>query len=144
MSLSRYSPRRVMAVTVGLSASGAVFGGIAGVAMTAAMALGIPGFWTAREVLAMGIVGATLGVVCAPIAGWLLLRRVPLGKAFVRLTIGTVVGGVIGWYLPWSNALGPFYQSLITAGMGFLAAALVLRFTHGVTVPPDSASSDAP
>jgi len=135
------SPARALAVTAGLSAAGAAFGAAAG-----ATALGIvlalsDGWHALRElsVLAVpGVLGGAIGAVCAPLAGWLLLRRIPLGKAFFGLTCGTILGGVVGWYLvPQVNghtdALSIFnliVRPVLGATIGFLSAALFMRFRH--------------
>ena len=79
-SITRYSPARVLAVTLGLSGAGALVGGVAG-----AVALGIGllftiGLKTFSELAVLFLpatIGALLGAICAPLAGWLLLRRVP-------------------------------------------------------------------
>lgn len=126
--LTRYSPARVIGVTLGLSATGAVLGGVAG-----AVALGIGLLFKAgldtfshlSVLLIPGVIGAGLGSVCAPLAGWLLLRRVPLGRAFAGLVVGTVLGGLAGWFSPLTfNVL---LQPIATAAAGFVAAALVMR-----------------
>lgn len=130
------SPARVVAVTAGLSAAGAAFGAAAG-----ATALGIvlalsDGFHALGElgILAIpGALGGALGAVCAPLAGWLLLRRIPLGKAFLGLTIGTILGGIAGWYLlphlsdRWGVA-NLLVRPIFGAAFGFLSAALLMRF----------------
>jgi hypothetical protein len=67
-----------------------------------------------------GMVGAELGAVCAPLIAWLLLRYVPLGRAFLGLTIGTVLGGLAGWYLlienTWFAPIGGALAGCIVAG----------------------------
>ena len=87
--------RRVAAVTAGLAGAGAVFGAAAG---AAALTVGtlitdheIAGFWVGA------FLGGSLGAIMAPPLAWGLLRRVPLGKMFVRCATGTAVGGVIAW-----------------------------------------------
>src|SRR5207237_501925 len=71
-----------------------------------------------------GLVGAELGAVCAPLIAWLLLRYVPLGRAFLGLTIGTILGGLAGWYLLIENTpLAP----IAGAVAGFLIAGITLR-----------------
>ena len=127
-AVTRYSPARVVGVTLGLSAAGAVFGGVAG-----ATALGVAlfiddGLAALKElsvVLVPGVIGAVLGAVCAPLAGWLLLRRVPLGRVFGGLSLGTILGGIAGWYLP--LGFDPINQPIATAAVGFLVAAVVLH-----------------
>ena len=87
----------VTAVTAGLVVAGAVFGAVAGVVALAAGLLitdhEIWGFWLA------GPIGALFGAITAPLLGWGVMRRVPLGKMFVWSAIGTAVGGVVGWIL---------------------------------------------
>jgi hypothetical protein len=43
-----------------------------------------------------------------------MLRRVPLGRAFLRLTVATVVGGVLGWFAfsGLNPILGPSFSAL--------------------------------
>jgi hypothetical protein len=126
--LTRYSPARATGVTLGLATTGAILGGAAW-----AIALGIgllckaglDTFSHLRVLLIPGAIGAVLGSVCAPLAGWLLFRRVPLGRAFAGLVIGTVLGGLSGWFPPLTfNVL---LQPIATAAAGFVAAALVMR-----------------
>lgn len=135
------SPARAMAVTAGLSATGAMLGAAAG-----ATALGIvlalsDGVHALRElsILAIpGVLGGALGAVCAPLAGWLLLRHIPLGRAFRGLTIGTILGGVAGWFLlpnlgGHTDALAAvdlIGRPIFGATLGFLSAALLMRFRH--------------
>lgn len=127
---THYSPARVIGVTAGLAATGAVLGGGAG-----ALALGIvlvlstpaPGLWDLFDLLVPGFIGAFLGFFAAPLAGWLLLRHVPLGRAFGGLVLGTVVGGLAGWFMPGNDDL--MTQPIVTAGAGFLIAALLMRLT---------------
>ena len=126
---THYSPARVIGVTAGLAATGAVLGGGAG-----ALALGIvlvstpsTGLGDLFDLLVPGFIGAFLGFFAAPLAGWLLLRHVPLGRAFGGLVLGTVVGGLAGWFLPGNDDL--MTQPTVTAGAGFLIAALLMHLT---------------
>ena len=135
-SLTRYSPARVLAVTIGLSGIGAVLGGTAGaVALGIALVLsdGVAAFSELRVLVIPAMIGALLGSVCAPLAGWLLLRRVPLGRAFAGLCAGTVLGGLAGWFLPVS--FDPMNQPIAAAGAGFLAAAVLMRVKHRGKTP---------
>ena len=73
---------RILAVTAGLIALGAICGALLG----ALVFLGIVGlsegfrFAPLGAVLAVGAgVGAPVGAVLAPILGWTLLRHVPIG-----------------------------------------------------------------
>src|SRR4051812_31780575 len=126
MAIARYSPAKI---TIGLSAVGAVFGAGAGGAALAVASVFTPGFefgWFQSLALVPLAIGAVLGALCAPIAGWWLLRRVPLGRMFLGLSLGTVAGGVIGWFLP--SIADAITQPVVTAAIGFLTSALVLRW----------------
>lgn len=131
---------RILAVTGGLMVAGAVFGGIAG-----ATALGIAVALTDRIANAadFGMLafaawfGAIVGAVAAPAAGWLLLRRVPLGRAVGWTTLGAVTGGIGGWLLAIAlrSEVGrglPFLGNAIESGIagavvGFVVAAVLAR-----------------
>ena len=129
MALVQYSPSRVIGVTLGLSAAGIAFGAVAGAAALGAVLVleqGLPLAADPRVFLFAGALGAALGAMCAPLAGWLLLRRVPLGRAFAGLTLGTILGGVAGWFAP--VTFNEITQPIAAAALGFLGAALVLRF----------------
>ncbi|HEU4557112.1 MAG TPA: hypothetical protein VFS20_04655 [Longimicrobium sp.] len=121
------SPVRIVGVTAALLACGALLGALA------AVITGIVAFGTTEglemaldpEVLTLlGVFGALLGGVLLPAACWTLLRRVPLGLAFVGTLLGTVVGGVLGWMLPFHE---PSIGGLGGAVLGFLLATIVLR-----------------
>ena len=130
MPISQYRTTHVVGVTLGLSAAGIVFGGVAGSAtwaLTEVLSGGFAGSWDPDLLLSASLVGAILGAVCAPLVGWLLLRYVPLGRAFAGLTLGTIIGGVVGAFGP--DLFSPYYQPLILAGVGFLVAAGLLRFS---------------
>jgi hypothetical protein len=117
--MNAVSTRRVAAVTAGLVGAGAVFGAMAG-----ALALGIAEGITAPGdgldgIVFAGLVGGFLGGIGAPLAGWLFLRRVPLGQLFMGSVMGTVLGGVVGWVLPFgSDEVGNGLLGAI-AGFGF-------------------------
>jgi hypothetical protein len=102
MDLTRYDPKRVVLVTAGLAAAGAVTGGLAG-----AVAIGVVGVITdgfratlsgPAVLLMAGQIGAVLGAVLAPATSWLLLRHVPLGRVFGALMGGTIAGGIVGGF----------------------------------------------
>ena len=125
-------------MTLGLSLAGIVFGGLAGVVALTINLLLTDGFGlhaVAAVYAVAATLGAILGAVCAPLAGWLLLRYVPLGRAFTGLTIGAVIGGVIGWFLPRSIAHGD--ALLIAAALGALRAAVIMRVWHKRVIDGD-------
>jgi hypothetical protein len=126
-----YGPGRLIAVTIGLSLAGAGFGALAGAMVLITSVLLSRGADAVTDpiILVLGAMpGAILGAACAPVAGWLLLRRVPLGRAFGGLTIGTVLGGVLGWFLPLAD--NRITSSIVVGAFGFLLAAIVLRVRH--------------
>lgn len=116
---------RIAAVTAGLAAAGAVAGALAGAAMCALMLLlsGEPSkLWVARDLLAFAAsFGARAGAVLGPVAAWLLMRHVPLGRAIGGTALGTLAGGALGLLLA-----GPV-ESLPAGLLGFGAAAVYLR-----------------
>jgi hypothetical protein len=63
--------------------------------------------------------------VLLPAAGWLLMRRVPLGRAMLWTTVGTISGGLVGWFTPfWVDEL---YRTLVCGFLGFIIAVITLR-----------------
>ena len=140
----RYSPVRVLVVTAGLAVAGATCGGLAA-AVALALALlpseGMVLFSDPGVLRLAAVVGAGIGSVLAPIAGWLLLRHVPLGRAFAGLTIGTIVGGVVGWFIPNSDLI---ITPILAAALGFVCASLIMRWRAAVAVSSgDSVSNGA-
>jgi hypothetical protein len=129
VAIVRYSPARVAGVTVGLSLAGATFGALAGAVVFAIRDVAAVGVHALIDLTTYGLgalVGAPLGAVCAPVAGWLLLRDVPLGRAFLVATVGTIVGGAIGWLFR-----GPFAVAPIVGGaVGCLIGAILLRMSY--------------
>lgn len=129
------SPARVVKVTAGLSVFGAVVGAAAG-----ATALFVGTLLTGQSifgelfVLAVpAVIGAGMGAVLTPIAGWMLLRRVPLGRAFGGLAAGTILGGVLGWWLIPRDTY-PLTATIAAAVAGFLIAAVALRYFRSARV----------
>ena len=122
------SPARVLGVTAALLACGAVFGALAAV-VAAAVAFNItegPPFSLYAEIYVIAVAVCTaLGGVLLPAACWLLLRRVPLGLAFLGTVLGTVVGGVLGWVL--GHGVGLMFGPIAGAVLGFLLATILLR-----------------
>jgi hypothetical protein len=121
---------RIVAVTLGLLAAGAVAGALAAVA---ALAIGL---WLSGQAVGtthndgdmlaiVGTLGALFGGVLLPATAWLFLRRVPLGLAVLSTLLGTIVGSVLGWVVPLGH--DHLQRGLIGAFAGFAAAALLLR-----------------
>jgi len=119
-------PARAALVTTGLIGAGALFGAVAGT-IAVAISLTIDGLEALVVAAYLGsLFGAPLGAIAAPILGWLLLRRVPLGRMFVGCAAGTVIGGVIGFIL--SLGMGNILLGgLGGAFLGCLGVAVLLR-----------------
>lgn len=115
-------------MTVGLILAGAVLGGVAG-AVALAIALAVtegPAAVADADVLAFAAyVGAVLGAVSGPVAAWLLLRDVPLGRVFITSVAGTVVGGVAGWLS--TASFDQIEYAVLGAAAGFSTAVIALR-----------------
>ena len=126
------SVRRIAAVTLALSAIGAVVGGVMSALAfwTLAVAVGLPPRpedW--RVVRTAAEIGGILGAVLAPVAAWTLMRHVPLWRAIVETALGTALGIAVGW------AVGPRVQGgpVWPFGLGlagFFLAAVRLRLTR--------------
>lgn len=117
---------RVLGVTLGLSAAGALFGGIA--AAIAILVWGMGKFAGGLDgaVGAMGFafsVGAVLGSIMGPFVAWGLLRHVPLGKAVLGATIGAFVGGSL-------TALLPATHPLLGGAVGLIGASVIMRVRY--------------
>jgi hypothetical protein len=123
---------RIVTLTLGLSAAGAIVGASAG-ALALLLALMLSGMPVAiSDLFVFAIpasVGAFLGALLTPIAAWMLLRRVPLGRAFMGLAAGTIVGGVLAWFSlsSWDSIEG----AVLGAVVGFVVAAVGLRWIVG-------------
>ena len=133
--------RRILAITSGLVGLGAGAGAVAGTAV--AMVIGVIEGGLRElidfELAAFGAAyGAVLGAVLLPIAGWLLMRRVPLGRALLGTTLGTIAGGLVGWFAPMHG--DQFERALLCAFIGFGVAVVRLRRAAaraGVSAPSD-------
>jgi hypothetical protein len=125
---------RVALVTVGLSASGGLVGAVCAAAAVTVIAIaedGIASLASGATLRLLGVAagaGAVVGMAGAPLLGWSLLRRVPLGRAILVTAFGTVVGAVGGELL---NPLNPYVQTVpgVVGGAlaGFLVAGIGLR-----------------
>jgi len=111
---------RPIAGTLLLSGIGAVVGGSIGTVALLPMLAGRP--LHLSLVLALtwgGSFGALVGAIVAPVAGWTLLRHVPLGWAIAGTAGGTLAG-----------ALLVFRQPIIGGVAGYIAAAAVLGYRY--------------
>jgi hypothetical protein len=129
------SPARVVTVTAGLSVFGSIVGAAAG-AVSLFIGTLLTGQLIVGELFVLGIpaaIGGILGAVLTPIAGWMLLRRVPLGRAFAGLAAGTIGGGVLGWLLL-ARHMDPVLASVGSAVIGFLAAAVAMRYSKSARI----------
>ena len=119
---------RILAITTGLFAFGAAAGAVAGAVVAVLVVLITEGPRAAfdLELVQVGVFfGAPLGAVLLPLAGWLLMRRVPLGRAVLWTIVGTILGGLVGWFTPLGS--DAVYRSLLSGLAGFALAVLLLR-----------------
>jgi hypothetical protein len=122
--------RRIVAVTAGLAAAGALVGGVlGGLLVSLLMLFEGPARWEAIGFLAGAGFGAEVGFVLAPIAAWTLMRRVPLWRAIGETAIGTTVGAGIGLMLQPSFRV-IMLSPIVLGVVGFAAAALRLRLFY--------------
>ena len=123
----RVSPARVTLVALGLVPAGAVAGFVAGalgVSIWVGLTEGIAHAFDPATWLVAGSVGAGLGAVLLPLAGFSLLRRAPLGKVLLETILGTALGGAAGALIDVDGA-GWFKGALI--GFALSAAHLWWR-----------------
>lgn len=114
---------RIAAVTAGLAATGAVVGALVGVLMmTFWLVPGeLPHLWADRDFFRAGAsLGAMMGAVLGPVAAWLLMRHVPLGRAVGGTALGTLGAAALGL------AAGGQGASLEAAFLGFGGVAVYL------------------
>jgi len=127
-AMFRYDPVRVVVVTLGLGLAGAAFGGLsAAIALATVMALTGVGKSLGLVALA-GEIGAILGVISAPLVVWVLLRRVPLGRAFLWQTLSATLGGIFGWFA--FSSMDVIFGPTITAFVAFMSSAVFLSFCY--------------
>jgi len=131
--------QRIVEVTMLLVFGGAALGSLTGTICL--MLLFLPSIqeWRAGYgafFLAMGtFAGAPLGALAAPLLGWSVLRRIPVGRAVLVTPCGTLVGSftalAVGWlFEDIADGRGIFY--LVTgAVIGLVVTALVLRARYG-------------
>jgi hypothetical protein len=124
----RQGPARILAVTAGLCAGGAVFGALAGAVAVTVVMMGLLREFDWSLPLLAARMGAPLGAVLLPTAGWTVLRRVPLWRAVTGTFVGTVIGGILGvalGFFAWP--IGVMVAPPCFAILGFLGAAIWLR-----------------
>ena len=110
--------RRLVLVNAGLVFAGAVAGAVAAV-VGLAISLLMTEHSLRLDPFAYAFaaeIGATLGAVGAPLLGWLVLRHVPLGRAFGWAAAGTVIGGALGW-LGHTNPIAAGGAGMVTASI---------------------------
>jgi hypothetical protein len=126
------SPSRVLAVTGGLLLAGGVVGGLVGGGLLGIFAsIGKVAGETGPPLRLFGIaagVGAIIGALTGPPLAWLLLRRVPIGKALMHTAVGSVIGGLLGGVITFTgiagrNAFAWFFAAVFA---GYVGAALRL------------------
>jgi hypothetical protein len=133
LTTARYTPGRVLTVTLGLLLAGIGCGAVAGAVALAIVSLIRQEYRPFSDPILFAVaatLGAMVGALCIPVAWWLLLQRVPLRRALIGLTMGAIAGGVAGWFVVSSSRRDDI---LIVAALGIFVAALVLRFFHGRT-----------
>ncbi|HEU0015706.1 MAG TPA: hypothetical protein VFQ45_18660 [Longimicrobium sp.] len=112
---------RILLVTLGLSVAGAIVGTAVGWAVLVSWGLfdGVIAVTDPFVVEFAFIVAGRMGAVLGPVAAWLLMRHVPIGRAIGGTALGTFAGGIAGIAL----VIDP-----VLSGMaGFAAAAVWLR-----------------
>ncbi|HKO48663.1 MAG TPA: hypothetical protein VJV79_13120 [Polyangiaceae bacterium] len=127
--MSQNDPVRLVVVTGGLALAGAMVGALAGATALATVMVLSSDVARSSDLLAIaGQVGAFLGSISAPLVIWVMLPRVPLGYAFLRLTLSTIVSGVLGWFA--FSSLDMILGPTIAAFVGFIASAVVLSLRY--------------
>ena len=133
---------RASVITLCLVAVGAIVGAVAGaIVMVGGVVLSDRSFPRGIYLpIAGAYVGALVGAPLAPLAGWLLLRHVPLGQAILVTGLGTIAGGVIGLT---ARVTGDAIRGAIICGVfGFVVAAVYLRASiRRKVAPSDNAAA---
>ena len=125
--------RRIIAVTAGLAAAGALTGAVCGVLALAPLFITqLLGRHLDRLVTTLGFlapaaaVGAVAGLVIGPLLAWSLLRHVPLWRVILWSAVGTVIGSFYG--LAVGSRLPVVSPALITGALlGLAAGGILLR-----------------
>jgi len=138
---------RIATVTLSITLVGAIIGAIVGALLFMGWRLLLRGGDVLAPPMSIGaLAGATVGAVLAPITAWVFLRRVPLGRAFLRTTIGTTVGAMVGLGL---DGLGVSTFAYMPAGLvgalaGFLVAAVWLWMATRTSRRPKGMEATGP
>ena len=132
--------RRILTVTAALAGVGAVTGAIAGAIVAFLVILLRQGLGDALDLSTIEFgswLGAPLGAVLFPLAGWLLMRRVPIGRALLGTMLGTILGGLVGWFTPLHGPGDIIDRTLLCGIIGFAVAVLALRRMATARAPAD-------
>ena len=141
---------RIALVTLALSGAGAAAGAVLSVAANAGLTLVFGGISRLRDTVEfwpkMAAIGGVIGTVLGPSLAWLLLRRVPIGRAVLQCMLGALVGGVVGALLPNPTDHDMDWQPIETAVIGTVYAAVRLRLrrSHSASSLPRAMAPDAP
>jgi hypothetical protein len=103
--------------------------------------------WWVRPIRSGGTGCAILGSVALPIAGWALLRRVPIGLSAVTTVAGAVLGGLAGeWWRPFNPSSNSVPGVAIGILLGYLLAtvALAVKYRHVEAATVNEAKSAEP
>jgi ABC-type enterobactin transport system permease subunit len=122
-------PAKITLITLGLSALGAIVGGVLGAVLVALLAVRLS---AVREIHLIGLwfaamFGAAMGAVLAPIAAWTLMRHVPIWRAISDTALGTFIGAGIGLLLQPKYPDVAWLSPAILGLVGFVVAAVRLR-----------------
>lgn len=126
---------RVLGVTLGLAAAGAVVGAVCGVLALTPLVVShwlrpSPDYYFATfsdlAPWAAGA-GAGLGLICGPALAWSLLRHVPLWRVVLWAAVGTVLGSLAAWAAAGAS-LAPGLRSIFGGALlGMIITGVVLR-----------------
>jgi len=118
----------IILITSGLAAAGALMGAFAGIlalAIGVAITEGPSALAIAGTFWFPALWGGLFGGIGGPLAAWLLMRRVPLGRALAGSILGAVIGGVLGWTIP--IAADEAHRAIVGAVIGYVLAVVCLR-----------------
>lgn len=128
-------------ITLALALAGAIFGALAGSVIVIIVPLMMKVTPFSLFIIMGAAIGAPLGAILFPTAGWLVMRHVPIGRALVGTFVGTVLGGIAGGAFMLSSSgtsVDPRVSLSAGAVAGFLGSVLLLRLTAARTKQPTS------